>query len=305
MSTAKTIEFMTGYKATDRDMKCRGYKFKLGVWHKVEGDIIMCCNGFHFCTSLPGVWQYYDNPSQTGTRVFKCEAQEVLDTEDNNGVLTKKVCRMIRLTEEIKLKKSLKYNRGTDNTGEFNDGYCNTGESNHGVRNSGYQNHGASNTGRRNTGDSNTGDNNKGENNSGSYNTGNNNTGSNSVGYSNSGSHNRGCNNSGQCNYGDRNSGDYNAGNRNSGLGNACDSSSDLFAVETPKVKCFGKQTRYTQAGLIKRYPIITELARQLQFDTDINFEYFRKIPGITPAKLKALHAKYIRENKRLSRRHK
>lgn len=298
MSKEKTIKFMTGYKATDKKMRCREHQFKLGVWYSVEGELAMCCNGFHFCTSLPGVWQYYDDPSTRISRVFKCEAEEVLDTDENTGVTDKKVCRRIRLVEEIRLKKSDKYNLGYDNTGSLNNGHDNTGDRNQGARNSGDNNTGRGNTGRANTGDNNTGSNNRGDRNSGSYNEGAYNTADSCTGDSNSGSSNQGSNNSGESNRGNRNSGHYNAGNGNSGIGNACDFSSDIFAVETPKVRCFGKQTAYTRDGLLKRYPKINELAQMLSWDEPINFQYFSKIPGITPAKLKALHAKHISARK-------
>ena len=42
--------WVTGYKGTDKDMKCRDYQYELGKQHDMpEGtDITMCYSGFHF-----------------------------------------------------------------------------------------------------------------------------------------------------------------------------------------------------------------------------------------------------------------
>ena len=132
---------MKGYKATDKDMKCRGYQFELGKWHEHEGSIIMCEAGFHFCDQPSGPWCYYLEPD---TRIFEVEAEDILDTPIEPGAENKRVCKRIKLVREITPGLT-----GDDksNTGHWNTGHWNTGDSNTGYRN----------TGNRNTGDSNTG----------------------------------------------------------------------------------------------------------------------------------------------------
>ena len=132
---------MKGYKATDKDMKCRGYQFELGKWHEHEGSIIMCEAGFHFCDQPSGPWCYYLEPD---TRIFEVEAEDILDTPIEPGAENKRVCKRIKLVREITPGLT-----GDDksNTGDSNTGHWNTGDSNTGYRN----------TGNRNTGDSNTG----------------------------------------------------------------------------------------------------------------------------------------------------
>ena len=156
----KFIAKMTGYKATDPDISCRGFQFELNKWYEVEGEIIECKNGFHFCEQPSGVWNYYSDP---GTRVFKIEAEDILDTPFIPGTDYKRVCRRIRLIEEVKVD-------GDGNTGHRNTGDGNTGDVNTGHRNTGDGNTGYSNTGYSNTGYSNTGDRNTGIGNTGSYN---------------------------------------------------------------------------------------------------------------------------------------
>ena len=46
MSDQKYIDRMTGYKATDANMVCKGSKFELGVWYEIEGDIALCYGCF-------------------------------------------------------------------------------------------------------------------------------------------------------------------------------------------------------------------------------------------------------------------
>ena len=134
---------MTGYKATDKDMKCRGFQFELGKWFEHEGELVECQSGFHFCEQPSGPWAYYPDP---GTRIFKVECEGVLEKPFAPGADAKRVCKRIRFVEEINA------------TGNCNTGNSNTGDRNTGDSNTGYKNTGARNTGDWNTGDRNTGD---------------------------------------------------------------------------------------------------------------------------------------------------
>ena len=118
---------MKGFKATDKDMKCRGYQFELGKWHEHEGKLRLCESGFHFCKYPSGVFSYYD----VGCRVFEIEAEGVLDLPETPGADYKLVCRRIRLVKEIFPEGSRNTgsrNTGSRNTGDGNTGYGNTGE---------------------------------------------------------------------------------------------------------------------------------------------------------------------------------
>jgi hypothetical protein len=155
-------EIVKGYKATDKNMQCRGFQFELGVWHKHNGEIAMCESGFHFCEYPSGPWAFY---SDEGTRIFKVEAKNIIKGE-GPGADLKHVAMEIRLVEEIIF--TGYRNTGDMNTGDMNTGYRNTGDMNTGDRNTGdmntgYRNTGDMNTGYRNTGDMNTGDMNTGD----------------------------------------------------------------------------------------------------------------------------------------------
>lgn len=106
---------MTGYKATDKDMKCRGFQFELGKWFEHEGELVECQSGFHFCEQPSGPWAYYKDP---GTRIFKVECEGVFEKPFAPGADAKRVCKRIRFVEEINV-------TGNRNTGNLNTGNWN------------------------------------------------------------------------------------------------------------------------------------------------------------------------------------
>jgi hypothetical protein len=131
-----------GYKATDKDIKCRDYQFVVGEWHEHQGEVELCKSGFHFCTEPSGPWCYY---SDKGTRVWQIEATGVIESNEP-GADRKFVAHRIRLVREI-------ISDGHRNTGHRNTGHRNTGDCNTGDYNTGHRNTGDYNTGHRNTGD--------------------------------------------------------------------------------------------------------------------------------------------------------
>lgn len=66
--------WVEGYKATDKDMKCRDYQYTLGELHNMpnEAEIKECESGFHLCKDLRKVFGYYDIGA--GHRFFKVRA---------------------------------------------------------------------------------------------------------------------------------------------------------------------------------------------------------------------------------------
>lgn len=66
--------WVDGYKATDKDMKCRDYQYTLGEQHDMPDDaeIKECESGFHLCKVLEDVFGYYDIID--GHRFFKVRA---------------------------------------------------------------------------------------------------------------------------------------------------------------------------------------------------------------------------------------
>ncbi len=52
-------KIIKGYKAFDKDFKCRGYQYKIGETYKTNDDIIICEKGFHFCENALDLFGYY------------------------------------------------------------------------------------------------------------------------------------------------------------------------------------------------------------------------------------------------------
>ncbi|MFA5385603.1 MAG: hypothetical protein WC364_13290, partial [Eubacteriales bacterium] len=162
----KHYNYLKGYKATNADMTCHGFKFEIGKWYKHKGKLKLCESGFHFCIYQSGPRSYYN---EVGTRLFAVEARDAIE-EYTPGADLKIVCREIRFISEIKID-------GYGNTGDRNTGYGNTGDRNTGDGNTGRWNTSDGNTGDGNTGDRNTGDRNTGYGNTGRWNTSDGNTG--------------------------------------------------------------------------------------------------------------------------------
>jgi hypothetical protein len=260
----------TGYKATDKNIQCRGFRFVPGQWHELGNNdpLELCKNGFHYCEQPSGVWAYYTEPD---TRVWKVEVEECIVSNDP-GADAKSVCRKIRLVEEVQIA-----------------GYRNTGDRNTGNWNTGNGNTGDWNTGDWNTGDWNTGDWNTGDRNTGNWNTGNGNTG-----YRNTGDWNTGDRNTGNWNTGNGNTGNWNTGN-----GNSTNNSSGFFCVQEPTVKCFDEDSGLLREEFVKQFPEYYDLSVALLSETEIGFATYSRLPGITPEKLKTLHAKHIEGRKK------
>lgn len=66
--------WVQGYKGTDKDMRCRDYQYELSKKHDMPDDakIEKCDSGFHFCTELKSVFDFYEVGK--GNRFFKVSA---------------------------------------------------------------------------------------------------------------------------------------------------------------------------------------------------------------------------------------
>ena len=100
--------------------------------------------------------------------------------------------------------------------------------------------------------------------------------------------------NTGYRNTGDGNTGYRNTGDSNTGDGNATNRSSGFFCVQEPKVISFDKQTKLTRDEFTEQFPEYEQLCEALHDDAEIDFDTYKRIPGITCKKLKALHAAHL-----------
>ena len=89
-----------GYKAFDKDLKCRDFQYEIGGEYTEEGDIKCCDTGFHFCNNPFDVLDYYPLIDDDGefSRFAKVEGSGRIDKKEN------KVCvSNIKVIEELKL----------------------------------------------------------------------------------------------------------------------------------------------------------------------------------------------------------
>ena len=87
---------MKVYKATDKDMKCRGFQYTLGKTAEVDGDIELCERGLHACEMPLDVLGYY--VPGDGSRYFEAELDEVSNKKSDD---TKRVGKKLALSAEI------------------------------------------------------------------------------------------------------------------------------------------------------------------------------------------------------------
>ena len=231
---------MKGYKVFNPDWTCNDFQYKVGKTFEMEGEVIMCRRGFHFCKKATDCFEYYSFDSKN--KVAEVEALGDVETEGNKSCTNK-----IHIIRELSWYEVLDLvNTGAGNTGIINSGDRNSGNINSGDRNSGNINSGDMNSGDMNSGDWNSGNRNSGYRNSGDMNSGDMNSGDRNSGDRNSGNRNSGDMNSGNMNSGNKNSGDMNSGDMNSGDWNLSNNNSGCFNTERHQLYFFDKPSNMT-----------------------------------------------------------
>ena len=87
---------MKVYKGTDKDMKCRGFQYKLGEAAVFDGDPHLCKAGLHACEQPIDVLNHY---APNESRYFEADAEEVTDEREPND--SKIVAKKMTLKAEI------------------------------------------------------------------------------------------------------------------------------------------------------------------------------------------------------------
>ena len=76
------------YKAFDKDLSCRGFKYKVGKEYEETGDIKACEKGFHACPYPLDVFGYY---APAGSRFCKVEQSGKIDDSESDKVCSSKI----------------------------------------------------------------------------------------------------------------------------------------------------------------------------------------------------------------------
>ena len=152
---------MIGYKATNMDGCCRGFKFEVGKTYTKDTpkDKLTCCtdSGFHFCRELSAI-EKESNYKLSESRLFEVIAGDFVRDGDKYCTNSITILREIVGKEKEELINSGNCNSGDRNSGDWNSGNCNSGDWNSGDWNSGNCNSGDWNSGNCNSGNWNSGD---------------------------------------------------------------------------------------------------------------------------------------------------
>ena len=87
---------MRVYKGTDKDMKCRGFQYKLGEAAVFDGEPHLCRAGLHACEQPIDVLNRY---APNKSRYFEADAEEVTDERESDD--SKIVAKKMTLKAEI------------------------------------------------------------------------------------------------------------------------------------------------------------------------------------------------------------
>ena len=71
-----------GYKITDSDYSCRGFKYELNHTYTIEEEPVPCKNGFHFCKELTDCFRYY--PPKSSFEIYNLDIYKFLKVKSNN-----------------------------------------------------------------------------------------------------------------------------------------------------------------------------------------------------------------------------
>ena len=80
---------MKGYKAFDKDLKCRDFQYEIGQTYEIDGEIECCERGFHFCLNIADCYKFYKESEDT--RICEVEAIGEIKTEDDIKYCTNKI----------------------------------------------------------------------------------------------------------------------------------------------------------------------------------------------------------------------
>ena len=76
------------YKAFDKDLSCRGFKYEVGKEYEETGDIKACEKGFHACPYPLDVFGYY---APAGARFCEVEQSGKIDDSESDKVCSSKI----------------------------------------------------------------------------------------------------------------------------------------------------------------------------------------------------------------------
>ena len=101
---------LEGYKITNSDYSCRGFKYELNHTYSMEEDPTTCKSGFHFCKELADCFRYYP-PEKISFEKYNLDIYKFLKVKSNGTTyqLRDKYCtNNITILEECTTEEILK-----------------------------------------------------------------------------------------------------------------------------------------------------------------------------------------------------
>ena len=121
---------MIGYKCTDMNGCCRGFKFEVGKTYTKDTpkEELKCCTNkvFHFCRDLYDI-EKESNYKLAKSRLFEIISGDFIRDGDKYGTNSITILREIEGDEKLELINSGYYNSGDRNSGNWNSGDWNSG----------------------------------------------------------------------------------------------------------------------------------------------------------------------------------
>lgn len=88
------------YKAFNPDMTCRKYHFRMNEWSNKEKYISLCFKGYHYCTNLFEIFNYYDGNFDEDFIICLCETGNKNKRGNENKFVTNTIKPVRQLTKE-------------------------------------------------------------------------------------------------------------------------------------------------------------------------------------------------------------
>ena len=79
------------------DITCRAYKFTPNQWTDTDDDIELCRKGYHFCTNLFEIFNYYWGEIDKDIAIYECEVGDKVIQSDTSKCVTNKIKPVKRL----------------------------------------------------------------------------------------------------------------------------------------------------------------------------------------------------------------
>lgn len=93
----------SNYKAFDLkngNLFCKDYQFIPNEWSKEEFDIAPCSRGYHFCTNLFEIFNYYYGELDKDIAIYECEVGDKVIKAKRSKCCTNKIKPVKRLYKE-------------------------------------------------------------------------------------------------------------------------------------------------------------------------------------------------------------